>query len=159
MLIRIVPFTNEYMPYFTALNKAWLQKYFEIEPIDSLMLENPKQYFLDKGGFIFFALYNEEVAGTFALQKVDDTIFELSKMAVDDNFKGKAIGNAMMQFCLDEAERLHLKKIILYSNTKLAPAIHLYKKYGFKEIPNFVSEYKRANIKMEIDISQNEKIR
>jgi tryptophan synthase alpha chain len=34
----------------------------------------------------------------------------------------------------------------------LKPAIHLYKKYGFKEVPLGSSEYKRSNIKMEIDL-------
>jgi ribosomal protein S18 acetylase RimI-like enzyme len=116
------------------------------------MLANPKQYFIDKGGFIFFALYNNEVAGTFALLKVSDTVFELSKMAVNEKFFGKNIGNAMMDFCLQEAKRLQLHKLILYSNTLLGPAIHLYRKYGFTEVPDFKSEYKRANIKMEIDI-------
>jgi hypothetical protein len=38
---------------FAALNKAWLQKYFVVEPIDEIMLEHPKHYFIDKGGFIF----------------------------------------------------------------------------------------------------------
>ena len=40
-------------------------------------------------------------------------------------------------------------KVILYSNTKLGPAIHLYQKYGFVEVPMGTSEYKRSNIKME----------
>ena len=150
--ITIIPFTETLAPYFTALNKAWLQKYFEVEPVDEKMLANPKQYFIDKGGFIFFAVFNNEVAGTFALLKVSDTVFELSKMAVDEKFQGKNIGNAMMDFCLLEAKRLQLHKVILYSNTLLGPAIHLYRKYGFTEVPDFKSEYKRANIKMEIDI-------
>jgi ribosomal protein S18 acetylase RimI-like enzyme len=150
--IAIIPFTDELAHHFTALNKAWLQKYFEVEPVDEKMLANPKQYFIDKGGFIFFAMYNNEVAGTFALLKVSDTVFELSKMAVDEKFQGKNIGNAMMEFCLQEAKRLQLHKVILYSNTLLGPAIHLYRKYGFTEVPDFKSEYKRANIKMEIDI-------
>ncbi len=150
--ITIIPFTEALTHHFTALNKAWLQKYFEVEPVDEKMLANPKQYFIDKGGFIFFAMYNNEVAGTFALLKVSDTVFELSKMAVDEKFQGKNIGNAMMEFCLQEAKRLQLHKVILYSNTLLGPAIHLYRKYGFTEVPDFKSEYKRANIKMEIDI-------
>lgn len=152
MSIEIIPFTNKLATHFTALNKAWLQKYFEVEPIDEKMLANPQEYFIDKGGYIFFAMYNNEVAGTFALLKNNDSVFELSKMAVDEKFQGKNIGNAMMEFCLQEAKRLQLKKVILYSNTLLGPAIHLYKKFAFTEVPDFKSEYKRANIKMEIDI-------
>ncbi len=150
--IEIISFTDALAIHFTNLNKAWVKKYFEIEPLDEKMLSDPIQYYIDKGGFIFFATYNNEVAGTFALLKVSDAVFELSKMAVDEKFQGKNIGNAMMEFCLQEAKRLQLKKLILYSNTLLGPAIHLYQKYGFTEIKDFKSEYKRSNIKMEVDI-------
>jgi ribosomal protein S18 acetylase RimI-like enzyme len=150
--IEIISFTDELAIHFTNLNKAWVKKYFVMEALDEKMLSDPKHYYIDEGGFIFFALYNNEVAGTFALIKHSDTVFELSKMAVDENFQGKNIGNAMMEFCLQEAKRLQLKKVILHSNTILGPAIHLYRKYGFTEVPDFVSEYKRANIKMEVDI-------
>ena len=150
--IEIVPFTDELAHHFTALNKAWVEKYFEIEPVDEKMLGNPRQYFIDKGGFIFFAMFNNEVAGTFALLKVSNTIFELSKMAADEKFQGKNIGNAMIAFCLQEARKMKLEKVCLHSNTILGPAIHLYKKYGFIEVPDFISEFKRSNIKMEIVI-------
>ncbi len=71
-------------------------------------------------------------------------------MAVAEGFQGKKIGNEMMKFCIKEAEKLNIQKLILYSNKKLEPAIHLYEKYGFKEVPLGNSEYVRSNIKMEI---------
>ena len=73
-------------------------------------------------------------------------------MAVYEKFQGKHIGNKMLEYCINEAKRMKLEKVILYSNTILGPAIHLYKKYGFTEVIGFESEYKRANIKMEIVI-------
>jgi N-acetylglutamate synthase-like GNAT family acetyltransferase len=150
--ITMVPFSDEYARHFTELNKAWLEKYFEVEPIDEKMLANPRQYFIDKGGFIFFALYNNEVAGTFALLKLSDHVVELSKMAVYEKFQGKGVGNKMIEFCLQEAKRIHLEKVILYSNTLLGNAIHLYKKYGFAEVKDFKCDYRRCNIKMELVI-------
>lgn len=151
-IVKIVPFSDELASHFSALNKAWVEKYFELEPIDERMLANPKQLYIDKGGLIFFALLNKEVAGTFALLKVNDAIYELSKMAVYEKFQGKKIGNKMLEHCLEQAMLMKIERIILYSNTLLNPAIHLYKKYGFTELIGFESEYKRANIKMEIVI-------
>ena len=84
---------------------------------------------------------------------MEDGVFELSKMAVAEEFQGRKIGNKMLEFCFKKASELKAKKLILYSNTKLEPAIHLYRKYGFKEVPLGTVEYKRADIKMEIDIS------
>lgn len=148
--IEIIPFTESLAANFTALNKAWLKKYFEVEPKDEQMLGNPQKYYIEEGGFIYFALYSGEIAGTIALLKVNETVFELSKMAVDEKFQGKKIGHAMIAHCLQEGKRLNLEKIILYSNTTLRPAIHLYEKFGFREVVGFKSDYKRANIKMEL---------
>lgn len=150
--VKIISFTPHLAKHFEALNKAWLEQYFEVEPIDAEMLSNPQRYFIDKDGYIYFATINNEIAGTFALLKVNDKVYELSKMAVDANFQGKKIGNTMMQFCINKARELQLNRIILYSNTKLQPAIHLYKKYGFVEIKNDTAIYKRSDIKMELTL-------
>lgn len=154
MNIEIIKFSDEYSEYFTALNIEWLQKYFKVEPIDHEILTEPKKYILDRGGFIFFAKMNDQIAGTFALIRISETVYELAKMAVDERFQGKKIGNKMLAFCIEEAQRLGADKIILFSSTKLEPAIHLYKKFGFEEAPLGYSEYQRADIKMEINIKK-----
>jgi ribosomal protein S18 acetylase RimI-like enzyme len=150
--IEIIEFKEELAKHFTHLNLAWVKKFFVVEPMDEKILSEPKANIIDKGGYIYFAKVDDEVAGTFALLKVSDSTYELSKMAVDENFQGKKIGNAMLKFCIAQASELNIQKLVLYSNTKLKPAIHLYKKYGFKEVPLEHSEYKRSNIKMEITL-------
>lgn len=153
MRIEIIGFKDELAEYFTKLNLAWLKKYFVVEPVDHKMLSNPKSYIINKGGYIFFATLNEKIAGTFALIKISDSIYELSKMAVDEDFQGKKIGNKMMEFCIDEAKRLRAGKLILFSNTRLLTALHLYRKYGFREVEIGDSVYKRSDIKMELNIN------
>lgn len=147
--VEIIPFADSLSAHFERLNKAWLEKYFEVEALDERMLGNPAKFYIDRGGFIFFARLENSIVGTFALVKLGNNEFELSKMAVDEQFQGKKIGNHMLEFCIAKGKELGGKKLILYSNTKLAPAIHLYRKYGFVEVPMDHSEYKRSNIKME----------
>lgn len=149
--MEIIDFDNSLVTDFCALNKAWLQKYFTVEPVDEAIFANPKKYIIDKGGYIFFVKIDDAIAGTFALMKIEEGVFELSKMAVAEEFQGKKVGNRMMQFGIEKAKELGVGKIILYSNTTLQPAIHLYQKYGFKEVPLGKVEYTRANIKMEIN--------
>jgi ribosomal protein S18 acetylase RimI-like enzyme len=151
--VEIVPFREELAGHFTVLNSDWLMKYFFIEPVDEEMLGNPRHYYIDNGGYIFFAKLGEEIAGTFALLKASDQVYELSKMAVAENYQGMKIGNRMMEYCIARGIEMKLEKIILYSNTLLEPAIHLYKKYGFIEVPITHSQYKRSNIKMELRLS------
>ena len=150
--VNIIPYNSDLAGYFRQLNLAWVTKYFEVEPADEKMLSNPQQYILDKGGYVFFAQLGEDIAGTFAMLKVENGVYELSKMAVAEPYQGQRIGNAMIDFCLKQAKKLNAKKVILYSNTMLESAIHLYKKFGFAEVPLVHSDYKRSNIKMEIDI-------
>ena len=152
MNIELIPYTEENQKYFTELNVLWVEKYFVLEEHDKEVLYNPKANIIDKGGYIYFAKADNVIAGTFALIPVEKGVFELSKMTVDEAFRGKKIANKMLEFCLEEAKRLDISKIILYSNTTLQPAIHLYRKFGFKEVPLGNSEYERSDIKMEIII-------
>ena len=154
--IEIIPFTEAHSNDFARLNIAWLEKYFEVEPIDRKIFADPTGYILNAGGFIYMALLKEVVAGCFALMKVEEGEFELSKMAVDEKFQGKKIGNKMVEFSLELAKAKGAKSLILYSNTKLKPAIHLYSKYGFIEVPLGDVEYKRADIKMERKLINND---
>jgi N-acetylglutamate synthase-like GNAT family acetyltransferase len=147
--LEIVEFSDGLAHHFHDLNKAWLEKYFVVEPIDREMLSNPRHFFINKGGCIFFAKIGDEVVGTFALIKESSKAYELSKMAVSELHQGKKIGNHMLEYCLKKAKELGAEKLVLFSNTILAPAIHLYEKYGFVSVPIGNSEYKRSNIKME----------
>ena len=151
--VEIIPFSEDLKEHIKTLNIAWLTKYFKVEEKDKVTLSNPQEEIIEKGGMIFYAKYNDEIIGTVSLLKVEDSTFELSKMAVSDNAQGLGIGNKLLEHCIDIAKENDIKKLFLYSNTTLLPAIHLYKKFGFVEIPLEAGVYKRADIKMEKIIS------
>jgi len=94
-----------------------------------------------------------EIAGTVGLRKVDDNTFEFTKMAVSEVFRRKGIAGAICYASFEKARTLGATKVILYSNTKNAGAIKLYEKIGFRHIPVENDVYKRANVKMEIEIN------
>ena len=133
--VEIIPVSSNLKEHIKTLNKAWLEKYFKVEEKDELTLSNPQEEIIDKGGMIFYARYNNEIIGTFSLMKVNDTTFELSKMAVSDKAQGLGIGTKMLLHCFAVAEENNIKKLLLYSNRKLLSAIHLYEKFGFIEVP------------------------
>lgn len=149
--IRIEPATDEGLKAFEILNLEWLEKYFYVEDYDRRVLGHAKKYIIDKGGFIFNAILMNKVVGTVALIPRGKGIFELSKMAVTERFQGLRIGLKLMEHCIAFAREKGTQTLFLDSNTILTPAITLYKKVGFKEIP--VPEdtpYERCNIRMEI---------
>ena len=73
--IEIIAFEPSLANEFKDLNKAWLQKYFEVEPADKKVLNDPQKEIIKKGGFIFFAKSGNTVAGTVSLLKLKDDFF------------------------------------------------------------------------------------
>jgi N-acetylglutamate synthase-like GNAT family acetyltransferase len=147
----IFTYTPEYQPWFEKFNREWIEKYFWMEAVDFQVLQNPEEHIIDKGGTILMAQVDKEVAGTVALKFVEPGVYEFTKMAVDDKFRGKKVGLALAEAAIAKAKTLGANKIILYSNTVLEPAISLYRKIGFREIP-VDGPYKRSNMKMELPL-------
>ena len=148
---QVIPFHKKYTKDFKDLNIAWLKKYFVVEPHDEDLLNKCEENIINKGGYIFFTKTGDQISGTVALIKMDNNSFELGKMAVDPMYQGQKIGQKLMQYCIDFAKDKKWTSLVLYSNTKLENAIHIYRKYGFKEMElEKDSPYLRSNIKMEL---------
>lgn len=148
--VSIFDYTPAHATHFRLLNQAWIERYFEMEELDHRSLGDPDGYIIAKGGHIFMAEYNGEVVGTCALLKVNDTTFELAKMAVDDKAQGLKIGKRLGEAAIQKAKDLGATTLFLLSNRRLQTAMHLYQKLGFIEVPDELKEYKRADIKMEM---------
>lgn len=147
--IQIINFSDDLKEPIKTLNYEWLEKYFQVEKNDVISLSNPKEEIIDKGGFIFYAKLYDEIIGTASLLKKSETVFELGKMAVSEKAQGYKIGTLLLEHCVKFATQKEIKTLILYSNTQLKSAIHLYRKYGFYEIELEKGLYERADIKME----------
>jgi ribosomal protein S18 acetylase RimI-like enzyme len=152
--VKITKYNRSHQTWFEKLNRAWIEQYFWMEPIDFEVLNNPEEHIIRQGGFIFMAQYKKEIVGTVALKFVATGVYEFTKMAVDEKFQGLKIGKQLAEVAIEKVKEMKATKIILYSNTKLIPAISLYKKLGFKEIP-VDGPYKRSDIKMELIISES----
>lgn len=150
--IFISEYTKEFAPYFSSLNKDWIGQHFILEPADIWQLEHPEEAFVTSGGAILFAISGAIPVGTVALKPAGPETYELSKMAVDPAHQGHGIGMQLCRAAIGKAKNLGANSIILYSNRKLVPALHLYKKNGFLEVPLGTVEYSRADIKMELSI-------
>jgi GNAT superfamily N-acetyltransferase len=148
---QIVHYQPEHQPWFEKLNRDWIEKYFWMEPIDFEVLQHPEEHILQKGGAIFMALVDKKIAGTAAVKRVGAGVYEFTKMAVDEKFQGRKIGKSIAEAAIDWCRQANAQKIILYSNTKLIPAIAMYRKLGFVEIP-VDGPYKRSDIKMELTL-------
>ncbi len=148
--MRVVKYTTEYQKHFEQLNRAWVEKYFELEPMDVALLSNPEDTILRKGGQIFFVEYQNQIIGTVALVFVSKGVYEMAKMAVDESFQGIGAGKFLCTTIIEEAKKINADKLILFTNSRLKTAIGIYQKFGFKEVLLDGQEYSRADTKMEL---------
>ena len=151
-LLKFIPFESQHSNKFKSFNVEWLKSFFVVEPYDELVLSNPIEQIIDRGGYIFMVINKGKIIGTFAFIKKEHSVYEFSKMAITPNQRGKGFGNQIVQFVIRFAEQHNWNKLILYSSTLLENSIHLYRKYGFIEVPIDPDiKYARGNIKMAID--------
>ena len=150
MEVQIIDYEPQYRQEFAEMNIEWISQYFTIEPHDLEQLENPEDYILSKGGRIFFARYGDEIIGTVALIKVSETVYEMAKMAVKPTFQGLGAGEKLGRHLIEAAKKAGCTRLFLESNRQLTPALQLYKKLGFTEVPIGETLYSRANYKAEM---------
>ena len=147
---KIITYNSQYKSDFIRLNTAWLEEFFYVEPHDIATFQDIEKDIIENGGEIFFCLVNNEIAGTVAMIKVKETVYEMAKMAVDKKFQGKKLSPLLMEACIAFAKEKKLEKIMLMSSTKLNIALNLYRKYHFVEVPLEETDYERADIQMEL---------
>ena len=147
--MQIVRYQNKYKNDFIKLNTAWIEKFFVMEPADVEMLNNAEEL-LKKGAMIFFALENEKVISTCMVIPLEKNIWEIAKLATDENSQGKGAGRAVFDACVDYAVKNGAEKIIIISNHILKPALNLYEKSGFTRVNLDRQEYSRADVQYEL---------
>jgi len=151
--IQILRFAPRHAAAWRALNEAWIERYFSIEPKDRVALDDPEGKVIDKGGLIFIAERRGEPVGCVALLQMEDGGFELAKMAVADHAKGLGIGRRLIDTCIEAARAAGAYRIYLESNSALTPALTLYRSAGFVDLPPAPTPYARCDVWMELRLS------
>ena len=146
----IVPWHVRHAAAFRSLNEWWLERWFEIEPVDARLLADPEHQLLRKGGEVWFAVEGDRVLGCVALKPIDAGRFELTKLAVDPEVHRGGVGRALCEKVIERFAARGGTLLFLETNTVLEPAIRLYERMGFEHRPHpGGSDYARSNVYME----------
>lgn len=154
-MIEIIEYTNAHATAFKRINLEWLEQYNLTDHYDHVILNDPQGTIIDHGGVIYLAKSNDTIIGSAALMKEHDGVYELAKMTVTPEWRGRGISKILIEQCLATAKRLNARKIVLFSNDQLQTAIALYAHYGFKHIDVTDSPFTTANVKMELVLNAN----
>ena len=149
--IAIIEYDKKYHADFKRMNLDYLDKYNLTESHDMIILDNPEEIVIERGGFIWLAKAGDEIVGTVGIMPEGDGIFELIKMCVAESWRGKGISKLLMETCLQKVKELGGEKLFLFSNHQLQTALKLYTKYGFKNVEVTDSPFETADVKMELE--------
>jgi len=141
-VLAIREYTDDLAADFYAINEEWISSMFTLEEKDRAILSRPRETILDAGGVILFVESAElGVVGTCALMKVDERVFELTKMGVRESARGRKAGELLLATALARASAMNIETLYLLTNTKCVAAIRLYEKLGFRHDAEIKTQY------------------
>jgi DNA-binding MarR family transcriptional regulator/N-acetylglutamate synthase-like GNAT family acetyltransferase len=156
--IEIINWAPQYKDDFKKLNMDWLNTYFngELTESDHLSLNSPEDFYLARGGYLFFARQAGKIIAALALRLCENNSFEISKMAVDAQAQGHGVGRQLLLTALNKARLQHADKVWLETSSRLTRAVNLYSNFGFttQKHPKGKSSYPRADIYMELQLTK-----
>ncbi len=162
MTIAMLPYDVAHAPVFDRLNRAWIEDYFTIEPIDELVLSQPEKMIIAPGGEIWFAQHAGAVIGTAAILNFAPGVFEFTKLGVDEKARGLGVARALLRHCTQRARERGAHTLKIFTNTRLVPACTLYRSEGFTEIAMSAEErarYVRGDVLFEMPLASAQALR
>ena len=150
----IRPYADDLAEAFYRINAEWVQAMFTLEENDVQILTRPRELIIDRGGDILFVETPDAgIVGTCALLKIEEGVFELTKMGVAQAVRGRKAGEFLLAATLDRARAIGTERLYLLTSRKCAAAIHLYEKLGFAHSAEIMrlygSRYARCDVAME----------
>ena len=93
--------------------------------------------FAEPDGRLLLVEVDSEIAGTISLRKIREDAGEIKRMYVKPKFRGKKLGNLMVEKVISISEENGFTKLFLDTAIFMSSAVSLYKKFGFKEIDSY----------------------
>ncbi|WP_066826955.1 bifunctional helix-turn-helix transcriptional regulator/GNAT family N-acetyltransferase [Sphingomonas mali] len=146
-------FSDALAPDFYRINAQWIEDMYTLEPTDIDVLTHPRERLIEPGGDVLFVEDPDlGIVGTCALQKTGERQFELTKMGVVPEARGRKAGEFLLHATIERAFALGCDRLYLLSNAKGAAGVHLYEKAGFVHdagiMEEFGKRYARCNVAM-----------
>lgn len=139
MEIKIVDGTK----YFDAVKNLiveytkFLGRDLSFQNLDSELADLAEKYAPPEGRLLCAQIDSGEIIGCVAYHRHNSERCEMKRLFVKENFRHLRAGVLLVEKILDAAKNDGYKEIVLDTIKPLQGAIHLYKKFGFVEIPPY----------------------
>ena len=134
--------------YNDAVNNLVISVFVEeygFEQFRKGLEEQDNQNYIKSGGNLWIALdENDNVVGTIALKKHNDTDAELKQLYVREDYRGTGLSKELYNKVMETTKSNDFNRIFLGTYDKLETAIHFYLKRGFTQIEELYNETEGA---------------
>lgn len=141
---------SEYTDMLIAGDSSF-QKYLDIQQYDEEIKHLERKYGAPYGR-LYLAYYGGQLAGCIGLRKIDGKNCEMKRLYVRPQFRGKQIGNQLVQKIIEDAKEIGYSHMLLDTLPFLKSAIHMYQKYGFYRIESYNDSPMSTSIYMRMDL-------
>lgn len=115
---------------------GWLNIDLCFQNFDEELEQLDLMYALPTGGIILFKENNNYI-GCVGIRKRDVATCEMKRMWIQPAHQGKGLGDVLLTEAIKLAATCGYQKILLDTLNHMKPAIELYKKHKFYEIPPY----------------------
>jgi ribosomal protein S18 acetylase RimI-like enzyme len=133
--------------------EAWLGLDLCFQGFEDELAALPGKY-APPDGRLFLAYLNDDLAGCIALRKLEDNICEMKRLFVKEDFRGKHIGQMLIERLIEDARSQGYEKMRLDTYPpKMHKAVGLYESYGFCRIPPYYNNPQKHTLFMELPLN------
>lgn len=141
---------REYTEMLIAGEKGFAE-YLKIQKYEK-ELENPASKYGMPEGRLYLAYLGGKAAGCVGLRKLNETQCELKRLYVRPQFRGKRLGERLLETILQDARKIGYRAMLLDTFPFLESAVRMYQKRGFYEIPCYNDSPVDSTIYMKLDL-------
>lgn len=142
---------SEYTDMLIAGDSSF-KRYLDIQNYDD-ELEHLESKYGFPWGRLYLAYWENKPAGCIGLRKLDSQNCEMKRLYVRPEFRGRHIGNCLVQRVIEDARKIGYSHMLLDTLPFLKSAIHLYKEYGFYETEKYNDSPLENSIYMRLNLS------
>lgn len=101
---------------------------------DADLLNLEAHYAIAGGWFGVLAAPGGRIVASVGLRRMEPGVFELRKMYLEREFRGRGLGRSLLERALTEARLRGGRRIVLETATVLREAVAMYERYGFRRL-------------------------
>lgn len=133
--VTIVDYKPSLKNKFYELAGPWLLEVLDgsLEEEDELTLHHPDKAYIEQGGFLFYAKYENTILGCVALKRLNDDTFEFAKLYIDPNYRKLGIATKLIERCISRCLENEATELWLQTTLSMPQAHKLYYKLGFQD--------------------------